>query len=257
MKYTASAIVAQARKELGYLEKKTNAKLNDKTANAGSNNWTKYNKYFGYSNVYWCANFFCWLFAVIFGKEAGKKVLCGSYSASCETLRQQFIKAKRYSDTPKVGDAIFFKGTRHAGANHIGLVIKVTSSRVYTIEGNTSGGSSVVDNGGGVAEKCYSRGYDKILGYGHPKYDAETATETKKETTATVASPTLKKGNSGAGVKLLQKNLNKVLSYGLGTDGVFGDKTYNAVVKFQKKYGLSADGIYGEKTYKKMKSLIK
>lgn len=256
MKYLASAIVSQARKELGYLEKRSNAKLNDKTANAGSNNWTKYNKYFGYSNVYWCANFFCWLFAIVFGKANGKSVLCGSYSASCEILRQQFIKAKRYSDTPKVGDAIFFKGTRHTGANHIGLVTKVTSSHVYTIEGNTSGGSSVVDNGGGVAEKCYSRGYDKILGYGHPRYSAE-GTKKEKEVSEKVASPTLKKGNSGAGVKLLQKNLNKVLSYGLAVDGVFGDKTYNAVVKFQKKYGLSADGIYGEKTYKKMKSLIK
>lgn len=256
MKYLASAIVSQARKELGYLEKRSNAKLNDKTANAGSNNWTKYNKYFGYSNVYWCANFFCWLFATAFGKSNGKTVLCGSYSASCETLRQQFIRAKRYSETPKVGDAIFFKGTRHAGANHIGLVTKVTSSHVYTIEGNTSGGSSVVDNGGGVAEKCYSRGYDKILGYGHPRYSVEEKKK-EKEVTGKVASPTLKKGNSGAGVKLLQENLNKTILSHLSLDGVFGDKTEAMLEVFQRKHKLEIDGIYGKQSYKKMKSLIK
>ena len=35
-------LLATAQAEIGYLEKKTNAQLDDKTANAGSGNWTKY-----------------------------------------------------------------------------------------------------------------------------------------------------------------------------------------------------------------------
>lgn len=37
-------LIAVAEGELGYLEKKSNANLDDKTANAGSSNYTKYNR---------------------------------------------------------------------------------------------------------------------------------------------------------------------------------------------------------------------
>lgn len=38
----ASAVVAVAIGELGYVEKASNSQLDDKTANPGSANWTKY-----------------------------------------------------------------------------------------------------------------------------------------------------------------------------------------------------------------------
>ena len=55
-------IVAIALAEVGYREKATNSMLNDKTANSGSNNWTKYARdlaaagyYNGNKNGYaWC-----------------------------------------------------------------------------------------------------------------------------------------------------------------------------------------------------------
>ena len=40
MGYTASKLVAIARAEIGYLEKKTNANLDSKTDNSGYNNYT-------------------------------------------------------------------------------------------------------------------------------------------------------------------------------------------------------------------------
>ena len=59
---------------------------------------------------------------------------------------------------------------------------------------------------------------------------------------------TLKTGCSGSDVKLLQETLNG-LGYECGTaDGVFGTKTRNAVIAFQKAHGLTADGVVGEKT---------
>lgn len=59
---------------------------------------------------------------------------------------------------------------------------------------------------------------------------------------------TLKVGCSGSDVKLLQETLNG-LGFECGTaDGVFGTKTRNAVIQFQKAHGLTADGIVGEKT---------
>lgn len=171
---TANKVIKVAEGEVGYLEKRSNKDLNSKTANAGEKNYTKYGEWYGDNPDYWCAMFICWCFHKAYGDAEAKKLLCGGYSAACETLRKQFLnKGRFYVSSPKVGDLIFFDGSRHAGANHIGIVYKVTYSTVYTIEGNTSGGSSVIDNGGGVAKKSYSRNYRRIIGYGRPKYEEE------------------------------------------------------------------------------------
>jgi peptidoglycan hydrolase-like protein with peptidoglycan-binding domain len=43
--------------------------------------------------------------------------------------------------------------------------------------------------------------------------------------------------------------LNKVGGYGLAEDGIFGEKTYEAVKAFQESQGVSIDGIVGEATW--------
>ena len=163
-------VIKVAEAEVGYLEKKSNASLDAKTSNAGSRNYTKYGKWIGANGDYWCASFLSWIFYKAYGTETGKKLLCGAYSAACETIRQNFKKHGQYKASPQSGDVIFFKGSRHAGANHIGIVRKVADGKVYTIEGNTSGASGVIDNGGGVARKSYAISNAKILGYGRPDY---------------------------------------------------------------------------------------
>lgn len=58
----------------------------------------------------------------------------------------------------------------------------------------------------------------------------------------------LKRGTSGADVKDLQVSLQK-LGYVLGpTDGIFGLRTEQAVIQFQKDNGLTPDGIVGPVT---------
>lgn len=180
MDTSSDKVIKVAEKEVGYLEKRSNHDLDSKTANAGSGNYTKYGKWIGANGDYWCASFLSWIFYKAYGTTEGKKLLCGAYSPACETIRQNFIKKNQYKYSPQVGDVIFFKGTRHAGANHIGLVIKVADGKVYTIEGNTSGASGVIDNGGGVAKKSYSTKFSKILGYGKPKYSNTQTTNPPK-----------------------------------------------------------------------------
>lgn len=186
MPKTAAMVINVAKQELGYLEKKSNKDLNSKTGNAGRNNYTKYGEWIGINPALWCAIFVCWCFAEAFGSIA-KEMLCGGYSAACETMRSRFIKAGRYDKNPKVGDCIFFSGTRHAGANHIGIVWKVDGSKIYTIEGNTSGANGVVDNGGGVDQKSYSKTYSRIMGYGHPIFDEDDDSATVKPSVAETA----------------------------------------------------------------------
>jgi N-acetylmuramoyl-L-alanine amidase len=66
--------------------------------------------------------------------------------------------------------------------------------------------------------------------------------------------PTISKNtnNKHAIVKYVQKYLN-ALGYNCGVaDGIFGTKSHNAVLAFQKAKGLSADGIIGKNTWKKL-----
>lgn len=63
---------------------------------------------------------------------------------------------------------------------------------------------------------------------------------------------TLKSGDRGTGVKWLQSFLNKA-GYNPGSiDGIWGTKTQNAVIAFQKANGLTVDGLAGKDTKDKL-----
>lgn len=57
---TAEELIEVARKEIGYLEKASNAKLEEKTANAGEKNFTKYGEWYSGNGNYWCQQFVSW-----------------------------------------------------------------------------------------------------------------------------------------------------------------------------------------------------
>lgn len=68
------------------------------------------------------------------------------------------------------------------------------------------------------------------------------------------SSTLLKVGSRGAAVQDVQKKL-VALGYNVGStgaDGVFGNATKNAVIKFQKSVGISQDGIVGSVTLTKL-----
>lgn len=61
-----------------------------------------------------------------------------------------------------------------------------------------------------------------------------------------------KYGSRGEEVKEIQRRLKKWDYYNGSVDGIYGNKTQNAVKKFQKNNNLTADGIAGKATLKKM-----
>lgn len=63
--------------------------------------------------------------------------------------------------------------------------------------------------------------------------------------------PTLRKGNRGPSVLKLQEAL-KERGYSIRADGIFGDKTLEAVKAFQADNGLVVDGVVGAKTWSKL-----
>lgn len=261
MAYTPGPVIRLAKQEVGYLEKEANSQLNSKTANAGDGNYTKYAKelyeagyYNGNKNGYaWCDVFVDWTFYKAYGKDIGQKLQCqtGDLGAGCKHSAQYYKNAGRYYKAPKIGDQIFFK---NASGNicHTGLVVDVTSTKVFTIEGNTSSAAGVVANGGAVAEKSYSIGYIRIDGYGRPRYDKyDENTAVDPGGVCNVELPVLKSGAKNASVKALQTLL---IGYGYscgssGADGSFGANTAKAVRAYQSAKKLSVDGIVGRNTW--------
>lgn len=198
MGVTAKDVIKVAENEVGYMEKKSNKNLDKKTANVGDNNYQKYSPVvIGMNGVYWCNAFTSWCFYKACGnsKTKAKEMQYGTFSASCNVTMNGFKNAKKFYSTPKIGDLIFFRGSRHAGATHIGIVYKVDNSKVYTIEGNTHAGNSVVDNGGEVCKKSYKLSHKDIIGYGRPKYDTTSTTNIKNtKTTITTKQSSTKQG---------------------------------------------------------------
>ena len=164
-KCNPNSVLQIAMNEVGYLEKKSNSQLDSKTANAGKNNYTKYNRDYnawgggGAQPMEWCASFVSWCFVMAFGLAAAKALLCGGLHHYTPTGANRFKKQGRYikrgAGKPQAGDVIYFYSSAKGRIGHVGLVYKVSGSYVYTIEGNTSGASSLITNGGGVKKKSY------------------------------------------------------------------------------------------------------
>ena len=246
-------LIAHARAEIGYKEKRTNSQLDDKTANAGSNNWNKYARdidgkypgfYNGKKNGYaWCDIFVDWNFIDCFGYENALAMLYQperSYGAGCTNSANYYRRNNAFYSEPEVGDQIFFGDYGNEG--HTGIVIAVNGSTVTTIEGNTSGGAGVNANGDGVYEKVYNLDQTYIPGFGRPNWDALNLTN---GSITPSKYPELSSGMSGADVKKAQQLLiAKGYSCGIwGADGDFGKGTYNAVTAIQRDCGFKQTGV--------------
>ena len=260
-----SDVVNIALAEVGYREKASNAYLDDKTANAGAANWTKYARdlaaagyYNGNKNGYaWCDVFVDWCFFKAYGAVEGQRIQCqtGPLGAGCIFSAQYYQQKGRYDRTPKVGDQVFFQSGGEIG--HTGIVVEVTDSTIVTVEGNSS------DQ---VKKNTYNRSNSYIAGYGHPlygEYDPTPVTpapaeEAPEAVGCEVVLPQLKNGAEGIAVKNAQVLLIDKGYYCGGSlragretaDGECGPTTEKSVKSFQTKRNLTADGIIGSDTWK-------
>ena len=255
-------IILIAKNEEGYLEKKSNSQLDSKTANAGSANYTKYWRDIepSYQGQPWCAAFVSWCFMKAFGLEKAKKLLKHWPYVYCPTLGNLFTR----NANPKIGDIVIFY---HNGTfTHTGLVTAVIGDRFYTIEGNTSGASGIIANGGGVCAKSYLNSQMPGTKFCTPDYSivSDASAPAKPENTSSNTTQigekymfepkTVKAGDKNTSVLLLQEILRARGFKGkdkkeLDLDRSAGDNTIYALKQYQKSRGLEADGICGTATW--------
>lgn len=174
-------LISIAKAEIGYMEKATLEQLDDKTANAGFRNFTKYARDMDKLGFYhapkqgmaWCDIFVDWCFTKAFGVDQAAEITgqsIGAYGAGCEESKRYYKAIGQLFQTPHVGDQVFFRDGK--AICHTGIVIWVGPNNIRTVEGNTGPENDVVvPNGGMVCSKKYSILNPRIDSYGRPLYD--------------------------------------------------------------------------------------
>ena len=165
-------VITLAESQVGYLFKKSNAQLDDFTANAGGK-WNKYARdldalgdfYNGAKNGYdGCDVFVDWLFVQSFGRETGQKMLYQpdrSLGAGTAYSLNYYKQQGRLFTSPEPADQIFFGDATSTW--HTGLVVEVEGGFVHTVEGNAGSPAAV--------RACkYALSYQYIKGYGRPDW---------------------------------------------------------------------------------------
>ena len=159
----AAKVINIAAKEVGYKEKASNKDLDDKTANAGGNNHTKYNKWYGMDSQPWCAMFSSWV-----ADQAGIPKSVVPKDAYTVTQYNKITKKgeKVEPKNARAGDYIYFTNNGAAsGIYHVGIVEDNKDGSIRTIEGNSSNA---------VSRRTYDKSrYGKIL-IARPNYADKT-----------------------------------------------------------------------------------
>ena len=148
-----------------YLEKKSNAYLDDFTKNAGDKNYTKFARDVnnwnqpGCQGQPWCAVYQFWKLVKVFGLTKALQIMGGGFY-NCQSVTRHAKQKGTWHSTPKKGALIIFRN-----GSHIGSVNSYDTTYVYTNEGNTSSAPGVVSNGGACRNKKYKLTDSAIDGY--------------------------------------------------------------------------------------------
>lgn len=235
---TAAEFVSKAASQIG-----------TKESPSGSNR-QKYGVWYGMNGQPWCDMFVSWCAAQVgAGSIVGKYAYCPSHVNYAKRVGGWLGR----TSSPKAGDVVFFSNGKRAC--HVGIVEKrISSTKVQTIEGNTSTSSN--DNGGAVMRRTRNYGTVGsswyILGFFRPAWSGKSSSTTSTNGGTTNGGTTSSTSSGKATIKAVQSWA------GTTADGIYGPKTKAAILrKYQAAIGTAADGIWGKNTRAKVKVLRK
>lgn len=209
------AVLAAAAGQVGYKE--------------GRNNDNKFGAWYPMNNQPWCAMFVSWAFA-----QAGAEGALpgGKRFAYCPSGVNAARAVGRFNRTPGVGAVVFYDWNGDGLADHVGIVEKVLSGEVQTLEGNTSAGAAgSQSNGDGVWRR--RRPLTHIQGFFHPAYEG---------------APDPVPSAPEQGRNLTTRPVGDIQRLvGADPDGIYGPGTTAKVKAWQGAQGLEADGVWGSR----------
>ena len=174
----------------------------------------------GISNdeISWCSTFVNWV------------CMKAGFRMSGKPDARSWLNIGEKITSPKPGDiVVFWRESLQSWKGHVGFFM-----------GYSSDGSKVFSLGGNQGDAVSIKAYDaaKVLGF---RRIAEVVN-------IGIPQPVLEKDSRGDEVMKLQILLN-YLGYNCGDeDGVFGNKTDNALRLLQANNGIQIDGVYGNQT---------
>lgn len=222
----------------------TEARQNElnKTTDSDREMGRKYGKRWIGHKVADCSGLFSWAF-----KQLGSYMYHGSntmWNKYC-VAKGELVKGVRDDGQElKPGTAVFTYNKSTGKRGHVGLYIG--NGIVIEAKGTTTG---VVKSKLTLA-KWVEWGELKYVDFGNAGAVVEPAKPIEEQPEKKVY-PTLRRGDKGEDVKLLQ-TLLKADGSELAVDGIFGVGTQSAVRAFQKRHDLVVDGIVGIKTWGKL-----
>ena len=203
---------------------------------------------FGYSQSNrWGPDYDCSSFLIHVWEQAGVPVKTkgATYTGNMRSvfLRCGFVDVTsqvnlKVGGMLKPGDVLL--NERYHTAMYIGGGNIVQASSNYDGKTGDSSGNEIRERG------YYNYPWNYVL-----RFFGDGASTSQKQDNCTIKAPILRPGDNGKSVKAMQGALI-ALGYSCGPDGAdggYGNNTKNAVKNFQLYYGLGTDGICGEKTW--------
>ncbi len=216
--------------------------------------------FYGYDAkaVPWCAVFVSYVSNAV---NILDKIVCkcdGAGDFPRLGVSKNFGKWYEGNTKPKVGDIILFtwngKGRYESQdkyfSDHVGVVYKVDSKYVYTVEGNTNG----TNDTSVVSKRKYALYSGVINGYYRPDWSVVDVSDTKTK---------LQKGDKGADVLCLKYLIQiaddmGVIDYNMTLgNNKFSAGTESAIKALQKIMGHKQTGVADEKFINTLYLLIK
>ncbi len=229
-----AAMIAEAEKTIGWSDQ-------NNTVRTPVHTW--YNEKFGNPDPGkyawdWCDGWITYLAhktgnqkAVVFGDN-------GHFAYTVAHAQAFKDRGQWHSDVAGIapGDIVFFdwNGSNSISAiDHVGLVVKVDSTGIHTIEGN-------IEN----AVRRKVRTASAIAGYGRPKYTGGTTPPPAGGGTVAQVKLADAIAKTAAATRVIQDALNKEFG-GVVVDGDYGPQTTAAYTRWQQSLGWPGDGVPG------------
>ena len=208
----------------------TAASQNGTKENPPNTNKTKYGEWYGMDGVHWCAIFVSWVYDQA-GHPLGQIDSPKGYHY-CPSAYNFWKRNNRITKDPQPGDIVLYDWEGDGLSNHTGIFVAwVKPGETFKAwEGNTS----LTNDSDGGQVMTRTRSLKLVQAFVNPGVF---------EGAIQPVTGILKRGDKGASVAAIQKQLFDLKYEGVTVDGDFGATTEKLIKQFQQEHGLVITGV--------------